>query len=682
MSDSRASLVRMMPDAFPIFFSGRKPYEGQALVMPEVVRGHNVLFAAPTASGKTEAAVTPLYQRHLSLKRQGLSTIYVAPTKALVNDLYERLVGYLSTRNPGAIARYTGDRHELKAVSGVFCLLATPEALDSLQLRRPEALAGARAVIVDEIHLLHGQARGQQLRHVIDRIKQAAAPASSTRDGFHVVGMTATLEDMEGVARVWLGDGAKILTHGIARDVDLQFIEVDLDGSAPPESIRAKSLARWIDQVAAEKVLVFANSRNSAHALAANLHKELTGTRWPVHLHFGALAAPERERVEEEMKMQRYGICVATATLEIGIDIGDIDAVVLGDPPSSVSGFLQRIGRGNRRSGVCRVVAFRGSVDDELAIRALVDCGRRGDLDDVHEYDRPSVRFQQILSLCWRATRQDRPLTLASLATEAGAAEHVPVINDMIETGALREIGGALVPCDRLMDQADDGRIHTVIAGAQGSAVVDIRTGKSAMRDADPTSIGGAIFLGGSMRRLMAGVEGGSYLGDRADRYQPLARIRGTGSGLRASRNVIWGLARQKGFDPTRWRLEGTGLVTWGGEQFNTLLAALLFRQSPRCRFVASSESVNGPVSAIELSIDAIRELARQTERAGDLPLSVASKFTGSSRFLGELSSALSAEEKRRSLPWVPFHRWLDRLTGVDIVGSMPSDAVAGRLDQ
>ena len=118
--------------------------------MPEIVSGHQVLFAAPTASGKTEAAVTPLFQRHLSFRRQSLSTIYVAPIKALVNDLHKRLVGYLGGSFPSAIARYTGDRHELKSSSGVFCLLATPEALNSLQLRRPKALADVRAVIADE----------------------------------------------------------------------------------------------------------------------------------------------------------------------------------------------------------------------------------------------------------------------------------------------------------------------------------------------------------------------------------------------------------------------------------------------------------------------------------------------------------------------------------------------------
>ena len=107
MNDDRATLARMMPDALPIFFDGRRPYESQRLVMPAIVRGQNILFAAPTASGKTEAAIAPLFQRHRSFARGRLSTVYVAPTKALVNDLYERLVGYLGTRFPEAIAATT-----------------------------------------------------------------------------------------------------------------------------------------------------------------------------------------------------------------------------------------------------------------------------------------------------------------------------------------------------------------------------------------------------------------------------------------------------------------------------------------------------------------------------------------------------------------------------------------------
>jgi ATP-dependent helicase Lhr and Lhr-like helicase len=301
MTVDRAELARMMPDAFPVFFAGRHPWTGQALVMPEVVKGGNVLFAAPTASGKTEAAACPLFQRHVSFKRDRLSTVYVAPTKALVNDLHERLTAYLGTHQQDAIVRYTGDRHEFRAEGGVFCLLATPEALDSLQLRRPEALSGVRAVVVDEIHLLHGQPRGQQLRHVIARLRQAVAPASMPRDRFQVVGMTATLDDMAGVAKIWLDDNSKVISHGTARDIDLELIQ-DEKGADDSRG-KARAIARWLERSGAQKALVFENSRDGAHGLAAALHRELEGARWPVHLHFGALAATERERVEEAMRI-------------------------------------------------------------------------------------------------------------------------------------------------------------------------------------------------------------------------------------------------------------------------------------------------------------------------------------------------------------------------------------------
>lgn len=670
MTKDRADLGRMMPDAFPVFFSGRQPWPGQAMVMPEVVKGADVLFAAPTASGKTEAAVAPLYQRHSSFKRGRLSTVYVAPTKALVNDLHERLIGYLGTRQSDAIARYTGDRHELHSADGVFCLLTTPEALDSLQLRRPQALTGVRAVVVDEIHLLHGQPRGQQLRHVIARLRQASAPPQVPRDHFQVVGMTATLDDMQGVARTWLGDGAKVLSHGDPREIDLELIQDD-EGKDDSRA-KARALARWLEKSGAQKVLVFENSRNGAHALAACLHRELEDARWPVHLHFGALAAAERERVEEAMRVERYGVCVATTTLEIGIDIGDVDAVVLSEPPCSVSGFLQRIGRGNRRSGICRVIAFRGSDDDERLIRALLDCAKRSELDDVHDYDRPSVRLQQVLSLSWRATRQDRPLPAAALCAEAGDAMHAPVIADMIDTGCLTNIRGALVPCDRLIDAADAGKIHSVITGRVGAAAVDLRTGKPALWDVDEATAGGAVFLSGSMRRLATAAEGGVYLRERTDRGHTLARIKGTGPAAPMSRSVLWGLARQAGLDPTRWRLTGAELQTFGGATFNALLAALFTRLAPKLRFAPRPERIVGPVLALDLSLNDIRDLTNATETAGDLPLSVASKFTNPSLFASELSAAMVAQEKRASIPWASFRRWLEKVEAIDLDGATP----------
>lgn len=393
-----------------------------------------------------------------------------------------------------------------------------------------------------------------------------------------------------------------------------------------------------------------------------------------MHLHFGALPATQRERVEEEMRSARYGVCVATSTLEIGIDIGDVDTVVLAEMPRSVSGFLQRIGRGNRRTGVCRVVGFRSSDDDEQLLHALLDCSRRGDLDDVYEYDRPSVRFQQVLSLAWRATREDRSLTVKQLAVEAGDDEHLPVVHDMLATGCLIDVRGALVPSDRLIDEGDAGRIHTVLAGGVSSAVVDIKTGDTAFRDADEVSAGGALFHAGAMRRLMSRSDATAYLGEVARASQPLARIKAAGAALPMSRSIVWGLARMNGYDPTRWQLNGSSLLTWGGQTLNMLLAAIFSRSAPDRRFAPTPNVVSGDIFAIDLSLEAIRILARRIETTNDLPLAIASKFVGSSRFIGELSDAVSADEKRHSVPWALFHRWLDRIEGIDLGGSMPME--------
>jgi ATP-dependent Lhr-like helicase len=661
---SRDELSKKMPDAFGVFFEGRNPYESQALVMPEVVQGKNVLFAAPTASGKTEAAVTPLYQRHISFARRGLSTVYVAPTKALVNDLYERLLGYLASHEAGLVARYTGDRHEFSDPRGVFCLLCTPEALDSLQLRRPHALAGVRAVIIDEIHLLHGQPRGQQLRHVIARLAKAAVPPRVARDSFQLVGMTATLDDMSSVAATWLGPNAKVVSHGTAREIDLTL--VDVAGTADRGRERARVLAEWLARTGTAKVLVFSNSRNGAHELAAHLHRELAGQRWPVHLHYGSVAASERERVEEAMRKEPYGVCVATTTLEIGIDIGSIDAVVLSEPPWSVSGFLQRIGRGNRRSGTCRVVAFRSSDDEERQIRAIVECGRRGELDDVHEYDRPSVRFQQILSLAWRATREDRALSTPALCEEADDVAHVTAVRDMLETGCLRDVRGALVPGDLYMDEADAGRVHTVIAGKPGGVVIDGRTGEAAIRDVDESVSGGALFHGGRLRRVVAAPGGGVFLGEDESRVPTLGRIRGSGAGVPLSRTIVWSMGRQRGHDPARWQISEGSVTTWGGGQFNNLLAALFARQAMGAQFRATPETVEGPIHRLEFSLDAVREWANLAQLRNDLPAEVVERFANASRYLGQLSPRLALVEKRASVPWPPFLRWLGRIEGID----------------
>jgi len=388
----------------------------------------------------------------------------VLAQKALANDIFERLDSYL------------GARHDFGDREGLFCLIVTPEALDSLQLVRPEALAGVRAVVVDEIHLLHGAPRGQQLRFVLDRVRGASDPSIHPRDAFQVVGMTATIDRLEEVRDLWLGPDGVLVRHGAPREISLELLNIEA-GAQPGDDKAGKSaraLAQWLRTSETPKVLVFDNTRNGAHALAAALDRELRANFGnekmpPLHLHLGVLSAIERDRVESAMKTDRGGVCVATSTLEIGIDIGDIDAVVLATPPGNVGSYLQRIGRGNRRSGLCRVIALYSGPEGAAMHHALLDCARRGELDDVHEYDRPSVRFQQLLSQAWLATRNEDGLDPADLPRRTGGHHHREVLSDMIATGALIQSRGVVFPNDELSrpfaSRSRSGIQNSLIAG-------------------------------------------------------------------------------------------------------------------------------------------------------------------------------------------------------------------------
>ena len=651
-----------MPDAFPIFFHRRNPFSGQSMVMPEIVKGKNVLFAAPTASGKTEAAIAPLYQRHVSFTRKFLSTIYIAPTKALANDLYDRLMGYLGTQSLGLVARYTGDHHEFSTQEGVFCLIVTPEALDSLQLRHPNKLKTVRSIIVDEIHLLHGQARGQQLRHVIDRIKCTIEPLKSPKDNFQILGMTATLDNPQEVSKLWLGENSHFIIDGTPREIDLQLIDVPVNELDDPITSYARKFSEFILESSYEKVLVFTNSRNNAHKMAAHLFNHLEKSKWPIYLHTGSVAKPEREYVEESMKKNRFGICVATATLEIGIDIGDIDLIALVDRPFSVNSFLQRIGRGNRRTNICRVIGFKIDEECEKHYNALLDCSKHGEFDDIHEYDRPSVRFQQILSLAWRATRNDKILTVKGLAKEAGTENHLPVISDMIQIGCLKKERGALIPSDRLMDECDSASMHSVIVGSPKNQVIDQKTGKIAIEGTTQTNKPSTVYHSGNLRELLTGPKGDQFLRENTRNLQNLAIFNATSRPPAKSRGLIWSLVRQEKIDPYCWLIYGNVLYSWGGQELNLLLRAIFSETYNNSNIKSDEYSVSNVFDFDLLTIDEVYSYAKQVEKSHSFPLEIAKKFTKKSRYFKEMSESLQEIEYRASIPWDNFYNWLEKI--------------------
>ena len=542
-------LQKAMPDAWRVFFRERQLRPVQQEAAPPLLRGESVLLSGPTASGKTEAVLAPLYQRHVSFQRTRVGVVYVAPTKALVNDMFERLTGYFAGGTPDIVQRYTGDHHQFSDPVGRFLLLATPEALDSLQLMQPYLLSGTRAVVCDELHLLHGTARGQQLRATIARLSAYAAPPCDRRDGFQIVGMSATVRDAEAVARDWCGAAAIVLRIEGSRAVEMSVLQAPKKETA---QVIAYRLRTGEETLGVQKALVFADSRNRAHLLAVDLARELRADGWPVLLHIGILSRSERERVETAMKSERRALCVATSTLEVGIDIGDIDVVVLADPPTSVSSMLQRLGRGNRRSDRCVVWACAADKWESRVINAVYDCAVRGELDDVHDYTRPSVQFQQAMSAAWVGLRRGSPLTLTNLEERTGGVVSPDVMDDMVTSGVLRQVRGALLPSDEWCDYGDARKLHSVLLGGAGVPLVDVQSGETIAEVSRGAAAQGALYVGGGLRVVHGADDRGVYVGTQhgagASRLVRLPSVRGRFRGL--SRQVVWSMARSEGHDP------------------------------------------------------------------------------------------------------------------------------------
>jgi ATP-dependent Lhr-like helicase len=593
----------------------------------------------------------------------------LAPTKALVNDLYYRLDSYLGGKVSGSICRYTGDHHDFQNPAGGFLLLATPEALDSLQLMNPDKISGVRAVVIDEIHLLHGNARGQQLRHVLNRIEKNCLSPSHAKDVFQRIGMTATIDDIETVGKLWLKEGAATVALKEQRAIDLILSHAGSSQKEEKPGESALIIHHWLHTQNLNKVIVFGNSRNETQKLAVSLHTELSGTRWPVHWHTGILAKGERERVEEAMKRERFGICVATSTLEVGIDIGDVDAIVLYDPPHSVGSFLQRIGRGNRKTGRCRVLGIFCNEAEKILYTALHDCARNGILDDVHEYDRSSVRFQQVLSFAWKGTvRGSTPLNINKISDVTCDDTNNEIVNDMLETGALRVFGDSLIPSDDFIDIGERRLLHTVLSGGATTKITDGTTGDPLLNLPGKSMGSGFLFVGGAIKQLVTHPAGDVSLERTSGSAGYLVQLPATRGKRQLSRNVVWSIARQKNEDPRIWKYYGKEIMTWGGE-YNRLLALLIKinMKFQNIKVVADEYTVKSSHDLPDISPAVALEWCMSFEKNTDVTLHEILPFCEKGRFFSDLSGKLQWQEAFRSIPLPGFKRWLSQCIEIQI---------------
>jgi ATP-dependent Lhr-like helicase len=378
------------------------------------------------------------------------------------------------------------------------------------------------------------------------------------------------------------------------------------------------------------------------------------------------MAAGEREQVESAIRRDIRALCVATSTLELGIDIGDVDAVVLAEPPITINAFLQRIGRGNRRSDRCRVWAVVKAPVEQQIYRALHHCSIRGFLDDAHEYQRHAVEFQQAISFAWEWARKDKALTRDTIKNFLGDHVRTETVDDMVANGVLQQLGNALIPNQHWMDQGEQRRIHTVLAAPTGIPIIDLHSGETVGTALPGSQATGRLFTGTSVREISAVDQSGFYLAPSKQSHGVLAALpTGRRSSRGLPRRLVWALAELDGSDPHVWRYSQGILTTWGGGSFNQLLKAVLVGLGYAQSLSADSYTISGLASLpIQTPID-FKAIIEKAVRERKVKLSAASLFREPTAYQRYLGTRLQTDDAYNAIPVDSCLEWLSMCTTI-----------------
>lgn len=443
---------------FPFFSRFGRLTQVQEQTIPEIMSGKDVLVVSPAASGKTEAVVAPMIERALKMGSNRFAIIYISPTRALVNDLYRRLVDpvtYLDLK----IDRKTGDYPTIKEKDLPFILLTTPESFDSMICRHPKIFANLSCVILDELHLLNNTPRGDQLRMLLTRLERLRTSISKS-DKLSYSALSATVDDLTMGNRYFPNpDNISVVCVKQSREIDYELLSGHND-------FIPKLLNHFIEKDF-RKILWFFNARSLAEGFLQTLKQKRCP--YPVWVHHSSLAREEREQIEHLMNSESRGILCATSTLELGIDIGDVDCIVQYRPPFNVSSLLQRIGRGNRRKqNYLYAIGIYTSIIDKILFELFFECAKAGTLYE-HTYT-PSLSIlpQQIFSYAFQRRRigltADALSNIANNYLQDKPELKTEIFSYLVAQDYLRpRKSGIYFLTDKLEKKVEYGKIHSNI---------------------------------------------------------------------------------------------------------------------------------------------------------------------------------------------------------------------------
>ncbi|QGN48449.1 DEAD/DEAH box helicase [Micromonospora sp. WMMC415] len=417
----------------------------EAAVEP-LMSGEDALLLAPTAGGKTEAAMFPLLSRMTAANWSGPSVLYICPLKALLNNLLPRLetyTGWLGRRVALWHGDVTASRRRAILRERPDVLLTTPESIESMlvsaNVDHDTFLGRVRAVVVDEVHAFAGDDRGWHLLAVLERVARVAGSPMQR------VGLSATVGNPDELLRWLQGSGRNKRPGQVVAPEVVRATAVTSPAAVPPGDIEldyvgsVHNAAKVIAALhAGQKRLVFCDSR----ALVEELGQRLRMQGVTTFLSHASLSLDERRRAEEAFAQERDCVIVATSTLELGIDVGDLDRVIQINAPRTVAAFLQRLGRTGRRPGSSRNCLFLALDGDGLLhATALLHLWAQGWVEPVVPPPEPRhIVAQQVLALALQRLRiGDRSWTgeWNGLAPFDGSAE--VIVRHLVEQGYLNE---------------------------------------------------------------------------------------------------------------------------------------------------------------------------------------------------------------------------------------------------
>ena len=453
-----------LPAPLADWFAGRgwQPRRHQLDMLAQGRAGRHALLVASTGAGKTLAGFLPSLAELIEAPHDGLHTLYVSPLKALAVDIQRNLVTPLDEMGVDIrVETRTGDtpsdRKARQRAKPPQILLTTPESL-SLLLSYPDSFtmfAGLRTIVIDEVHAFATGKRGDLLSLCMARLQRIAP-------GLRRVALSATVADADGY-RAWLApdgdiDAVSLVQGDPGADPDIAILLPEDRVPWAGHSGRYAAAQVMAEIELNKTTIVFCNTRSLAELIFQDLWKA-NAMGLPIGIHHGSLEKEARRKVEAAMAGGRLRALVATASLDLGVDWGDVDCVIQMGAPKGSSRLLQRIGRSNHRlDEPSQAIIVPGNRFEYLEARAALDAVEQGELDaDLFRMGALDVLAQHVMACACAA-----PFDQAAMLDEVRSALPYSALADELfdkVLGFIRDGGYALRAYDRFkrLSQDQDG---------------------------------------------------------------------------------------------------------------------------------------------------------------------------------------------------------------------------------